>query len=406
MNTHIHRYTFLAIAALLVALVAMPTSASQCVKFDSLAAGAVWGSSTGHLSGDVVHVESGIRVSVHFFQYPGGGGTFNDAIVDTAWQTSSPNSINTNNINLGFDFAGLPSLPSQVAIKFRDLGGFENVAVNGSPIQVGELANGALPGVSWTVADFPTAGGRVGKLTVQGSIHSLLVGGQELWVDTLCVVAAPADGIDHYEVYDVEDLRIEAEVKLLGQFDREEPTAARVTALTHFANPVSKNGEGMVERNGHLSLYRIRQQEPEPGRSIGIRNQFGRQTLRLGDAVILAVPAEKIERGSELVRDLDHYKCYEAEGEPVTRVVTLRDQFGYGRGRVSEPRLFCVPVEKWHEEHFEIRNREAHLTFYALEAEGEARKITKRDQFGEAGLLVLRPEWLAVPTVKLFTAED
>lgn len=173
-------------AALLAAISLAPAAHAQCVKFDGLAAGTVWGNSAGHVSGDLVHVENGIGVFVRTFLFPFGS-TFNDATVDTSWFTSSPNSVNTNNINLTFDFTRLPRLPKQVAVKFRDLGGFENLSINGTGVFVGELSGGAAPGLTWTVVDFPVTGGREGKLTVDGTVKHLTLGGQEFWLDTLCV---------------------------------------------------------------------------------------------------------------------------------------------------------------------------------------------------------------------------
>ena len=184
MNRAIKIRTFA--AALLAAIAFAPAADAQCVTFDGLAAGTVWGNSVGNVSGDLVHTEDGIRVFVRNFLFPFGS-TFNDATIDPAWFTSPPNSVNTNNINLTFDFTGLRDLPRQVAVKFRDLGGFENLAINGTGVAVGELSGGAAPGLVWTVVDFPVGGGREGKLTVDGSVERLTLGGQEFWLDTLCV---------------------------------------------------------------------------------------------------------------------------------------------------------------------------------------------------------------------------
>lgn len=389
-------------AALLIGALLAASADAQCVKFDGLAAGTVWGTSAGNLSGDLVHVENAIQVSVHFFSFPSGG-IFNDATADTAWSTSSPNSINTNNINLGFDFTALPGLPAQVAIKFRDLGGFENLSVNGSPVLVGELASGAGGGLTWTVSDFAVPGGREGKLVVDGTVHSLLLGGQELWLDTLCV-SVTERGLDHFHVYDVDDAGVEATVELRGQFDRDKARTAGLGPLTHFANPVAKNGEPIVHDNAHLTFYRLRQREQEPGRAVRILNQFGRQDLKLGQPLLLAVPAEKQEEGSSFPKHLDHFKCYEAAGQPIDRRVVLEDQFGRVISAVGKPRWFCVPVEKKHDGRVEpIKNPDAHLTLYELRPAEAGRSIRIEDQFGRRELKVLRSELLAVPTQKLFT---
>ena len=395
------RRTLFAVVAMTLALAAV--AEAQCVKFDGLPAGTSWGSSAGHSSGDLVHNESGIVVSVHNFQWTSGG-TFGNATVDNSWFTSSPNSVNTNNINLGFDFTALPSLPSQVAIKFRDMGGFENLSLNGSPITVGELSGGAGGGLTWTVISSPIPGGRTGKLTVNGPLHSLVIGGQEFWVDTLCVIASGERGLDHFLIYDVNDVDHEATVYLKGQFDRKGAIKTQVGALTHFANPVSKNGEEIVDKNAHLTWYKIRQEEEEPERVVTFKNQFGRQVINTGQPVLLAVPAEKREEGSAFPKYLDHFKCYKAVGEPVEKKVTLRDQFGASRNIATKPVLFCLPVHKRHEDRdFKIMNPDAHLAVYALEKQPFERRIETKDQFGRNRLEVLSRELLAVPSLKLVT---
>jgi len=53
-------------------------------------------------------------------------------------------SINTNNINLGFDFTNLSFTPNKVEVIFRDTGGFENISVNGSPVVRGGETIGTI----------------------------------------------------------------------------------------------------------------------------------------------------------------------------------------------------------------------------------------------------------------------
>ena len=65
---------------------------------------------------------------------------------------------------------------------------------------------------------------------------------------------------------------------------------------------------------------------------IDVDNQFGPQTLTIGDAVFLAVPSENAVQPDPLptpgiVFTIDHYACYAAVGAPIDLTVTLADQF-------------------------------------------------------------------------------
>jgi hypothetical protein len=96
--------------------------------------------------------------------------------------------IRTNNINLEFDFRQLGFKASQVEFDFLDLGGFENISVNGSPIFAGELSATPSPmgGAGIAVTTVQLANGKKGTVTLTGAIKNLRVGGQELWIDRVC----------------------------------------------------------------------------------------------------------------------------------------------------------------------------------------------------------------------------
>ena len=206
--------------------------------------------------------------------------------------------------------------------------------------------------------------------------------------------------LDHFKVYWVKLHEI-GPVLLKGQFDRE-PRKVIVGPLTHFANPVSKNGARIFDKNAHLAWYEIRQ-EQEPERVVLVRNQFGEQRLTLGQPRFLLAPAKKGKEGSEFPKRLDHYKCYEViKGEPVQKAVSLEDQFGPDkRVTVGQPRLLGVPVEKTYQgKTFEIQNKEAHLVVYEISRKQDAHKIEVADQFGERTLEVFFSEFLCVPSTK------
>ncbi|MHC4406518.1 MAG: DUF7450 family protein [Planctomycetota bacterium] len=206
--------------------------------------------------------------------------------------------------------------------------------------------------------------------------------------------------LDHFKVYRLKPQEI-GPVLLKGQFDPK-PRKVVVGPLTHFANPASKNGAGIFDKNAHLAWYRI-QQEKEPERVVLVRNQFGEQKLTLGQPRFLLAPAKKGKEGGEFPKRLDHYKCYEViKGEPAQKVVSLEDQFGAERqAKVGRPRLLGVPVEKtYHGKTFEIQNKEAHLLVYDISRKEHPREIEVADQFGERTLVVSFSEFLCVPSIK------
>ena len=161
-----------------------------CIDFERpFSVGTQYGAPSGHVNGDAVFTTNGIQVSVHDFQFPGGGGTFNEAHIDVApLPFGSGQSLRTNNINLEFDFSGVGFAPTEVRFEFLDLGGSENLSVNGSPIFAGDIL--ALPSpigsVNASVSSTPVGGGTRGTVVLSGPIQKLRVGGQEFWIDNLC----------------------------------------------------------------------------------------------------------------------------------------------------------------------------------------------------------------------------
>ncbi len=78
---------------------------------------------------------------------------------------------------------------AKVELKYLDLGGYENLSINGSsPTYIGDLsaAPSPVPGVSVSMSVTPVTRGTAGVLTVTGAIKTLKIGGQELWIDEVC----------------------------------------------------------------------------------------------------------------------------------------------------------------------------------------------------------------------------
>jgi catechol 2,3-dioxygenase-like lactoylglutathione lyase family enzyme len=207
--------------------------------------------------------------------------------------------------------------------------------------------------------------------------------------------------LDHFQVYDVANQDAGFLVGLQGQFD-EQRERAKLTYLNAFANPVSKNGEPIYDKNAHLTWYNLFDYVPEPTRLVVFENQFGVQKILTGRAIALLAPAQKYEKGSEFPKELDHYKVYQVlQGEPVGRGVKLRDQFDHREAEVTYPWAFAVPVRKWHEgSTFGVHNAKAHLAFYKITPGSVQKARVVRDQFGRRYLHIYRSVLLGVPSVK------
>jgi hypothetical protein len=80
---------------------------------------------------------------------------------------------------------------------------------------------------------------------------------------------------------------------LTDEFGSRRATVLRPALL---CNPVSKNGSTIQHPRRHLVCYTITPRE-WVGRSVIVRNQFGRASLRVGRAQTLCVPSSKHELG-------------------------------------------------------------------------------------------------------------
>lgn len=207
--------------------------------------------------------------------------------------------------------------------------------------------------------------------------------------------------LDHFKVYNIDPQPVNAQVWLRGQFENVFK-GAFVYEYAKFLNPVDKNGEGIIDKYDHLNWYWI-ETDPERDKGISLYNQFGLQTIKIGRAVALLAPAEKVEPGSQPPSKLDHYKVYEViSAQPIFWGVELKDQFGYEANQAIIAKYFAVPVEKRHNNlYFPILNPEDHLVFYMLEPMPIGEYRPTRDQFGGHDMRTIESELLGVPTKKL-----
>jgi hypothetical protein len=165
------------------------TGGRECVGFEPpLTVGTQFGAPVGQTSGDVAFTSGGITVALADFQI-GGGTAFGVATIDNAPSAlGGGQALRVNNIALDFDFRALPFLVREVRFDFLDLGGSENLGVNGAPPFVGDLTSAppTIAGVNVAVTAGPVAGGTRGTVVLSGAVEVVRLGGQELWIDNVC----------------------------------------------------------------------------------------------------------------------------------------------------------------------------------------------------------------------------
>ena len=164
--------------------------APACVEFNVPPLGTVFGAPIPNPPGAVVFVENGVKVSVNRFYDFALNPYYNWARIEMPpLPFGAGKTARSNNINIGFDYSALPFVPKAVRFRWLDLGGFENLFVNGVGPYVGELDAAAIviAGITVTPNSWPVVGGDEGTITLSGGlIHKFQVGGQELWIDQVC----------------------------------------------------------------------------------------------------------------------------------------------------------------------------------------------------------------------------
>ncbi len=207
--------------------------------------------------------------------------------------------------------------------------------------------------------------------------------------------------LDYFNFYDVPNQDAGYVVALQGQFDRQ-PERVRCNYVNLFANPVSKNGEPIYDKNAHFMWYDLYDPVPDPIRAVKFENQFGRQEAYIGRTYALLAPAQKRFRGSVFPEKLDHYKVYcVLRAARVEKGVKLKDQFGSCEAKVYDPVFFAVPVKKWWEgQTYGIHNEKAHLVLYRTYPACAGKPLVARDQFSARSLQAYRSVLLGVPSVK------
>jgi hypothetical protein len=165
--------------------------------------GTTYGNPVGHLPGDVVFSQGGVDASVELFTLGGFNG-FDRARV--AGQPGPPTSyfpapinpsqsLTISNIAMNFDVTAAGAV-RQVRFDYADLGGDENLQINGMPrLEIGRFLD-AVPlaplGFNIAVSENPIPGGVGGTVRIAAGpdqvIKNILVGGQELGIDNVRII--------------------------------------------------------------------------------------------------------------------------------------------------------------------------------------------------------------------------
>jgi hypothetical protein len=169
------------IMLLTVTIIAVMLLSGCCVKFSNLTPGDTYN------VGDTI-TTSQADIIVEQFQWSNGTWTTSGTakVDDRNYGQGSGIDLNANNVNLNFQF----DYPvDKITLKFGELGGNNNIRVNGGFQNVPNLVdlNGnSINGVQITVNANQQGNNWYGTMELDGTINEFAIGGQELWIDDVC----------------------------------------------------------------------------------------------------------------------------------------------------------------------------------------------------------------------------
>jgi hypothetical protein len=161
-----------------------PICLAATMEFESVPVGTKYGADFGNVPGQVVLTENGIKMSVEQFVLRQFTGFYQAEVTGPA----NDHELALDNINVLFDLTALPFNVSSLTLQYNELGGEDNFAVNGGSIlqplaQLTNIPINVAPGVTALVDG--------GRITLTGDIDRVLIGGQELSIDTVVAVPEP-----------------------------------------------------------------------------------------------------------------------------------------------------------------------------------------------------------------------
>jgi hypothetical protein len=158
-----------------------------CVDFETLPYPASYGVGS-------TFTDSGAQVQMQTFFWwdgnPNGGIPYSggSCVVDNQQRAGGSGlDVLPNNINMDFDFG---TMYRSLRLLYADLGGNLNLRINGdfrnigAPLGFASLNGTTLGGATIMAAQAPDG---LGVLEVRGYLSSFTIGGQELWIDDVCI---------------------------------------------------------------------------------------------------------------------------------------------------------------------------------------------------------------------------
>lgn len=142
-------------------------------------------------------VDAGVVIELGEFFWSGGGSTTMGScnIDNQLFSGGTGLDANSNNITLHFDFG---TMYEHLELLYTNFGGNINVWVNGAMANVGNVTDLNLAMVGGATLRVQPPTGNSGTLIIDGHIDSFGIGGQELWIDNVCIAGRPlfSDGFE------------------------------------------------------------------------------------------------------------------------------------------------------------------------------------------------------------------
>ena len=180
---------------------------------------------------------------------------------------------------------------------------------------------------------------------------------------------------------------------------------ATVIGRHELCNPVRKNNEPFINKRAHLVCYGIDGVDPQKG--VSVRNQFGSQRLLVREARRLCLPTQKrkLQQSFQPIQSpIDHRQCYRVEPlgsllrqGPIGQV-TLTDQFGVETVDIGQPVQLCVPVQK---NASQVKHVVHAAVCYAIADALKRVTIEIKNQFERRQITTKKPIMLCVPSARV-----
>lgn len=143
----------------------------------------------GSTPGTYIHTEDNIQLGFEAF-WDGSSWIYGNAAISTAVTgAGSGQVLTTSNILAVYDLSAFSNV-IDVSFEFFDGAGIENLIINGGTLHTGELENmptAIAPGVTMAVSYTNHPGYQVGLVELTGNVQKIEVGGQQFYVDHVCV---------------------------------------------------------------------------------------------------------------------------------------------------------------------------------------------------------------------------